>query len=141
MVFSRILKTLVTILMVGIIVSGLLFAGTLVAGELDDILEQPENLTIKQFLRVYDLADDGDKYMIELIIGSIGDGLVVGNVLLRRKKQPLLFCKPEKLVLTYSQSLSIFRRATKDDPTLLDWSAGSRSLVVLLSLMKAFPCK
>ncbi len=93
----------------------------------------------RDVLHVYDkyLVPE-DRRHIENFIGAMEIGLLWANVGLKHQGQALLYCQPDKLVITNSQMIDMIRRAIKDDAKLGDYPVG---MVVLVTLQKTFPCK
>lgn len=64
-------------------------------------------------------------------------GLLWANTMLKKRKQPLLYCQPDRLTLTDTQVIDMMRQAIIDKPKWGDFPVG---LMVLLALQRTFPC-
>jgi hypothetical protein len=78
----------------------------------------------------YELTDRGS--------GGMTTGLLWGNVMLKDRGQPPLYCQPDKLVITDAQMIDMMRRAMKDNPK---WGEFPIGMMVLATLQRTFPCK
>ena len=93
----------------------------------------------RDVLHVYDkyLVSE-DRRHIESFISAMQIGLLWANAELKHRGQALLYCQPDKLVITNSQMIDMMRRAIKDDAELGGYPLG---MVVLVTLQKTFPCR
>jgi hypothetical protein len=95
--------------------------------------------SIRSTLDVYDkFLVPEDRKGIESFIGGMQIGLLWANVVLKERGQPLLYCQPDKLVITDSQMIDMMRRAMNDNPKWGDFPLG---MMVLVTLQRTFPCK
>jgi hypothetical protein len=93
----------------------------------------------REVLRLYDkFLVPEDRKHIDSLIGGMQTGLMRANVELKHRGEALLYCQPDRLVITDSQMIDMMRRAIKDDAKLGDYPLG---MVVLVTLKKVFPCR
>lgn len=98
-----------------------------------------ENGSIRSTLDAYDkILVPKDRKIIETLIGGMTIGLLWANATLKERGQPLLYCQPDKLVITQSQIIDMMRRTMKDNPKWGDFPLG---MMVLMTLQRTFPCK
>jgi hypothetical protein len=94
--------------------------------------------TTRDVLHVYDMSTLSDRQALEAIVGWMRDGILAANVMLRNRKQPLIYCPPEKLTITNRQMIDMVRKEIKEKPQLDDLPV---VVVVLWALKDTFPCK
>lgn len=79
----------------------------------------------RDMLHVYDKYwVPKDRRDIESLISAMQIGLMWANVELRHRGQALLYCQPDKLVITDTQMIDMMRRAIKDDTKLGNYFLG-----------------
>jgi hypothetical protein len=79
-----------------------------------------------------------DRRRIESFVEGMTLGLLWGNVTLKDQGQPLLYCQPEKLVITGNMMIDMMRSALKDNPR---WGAFPLGMMTMVTLQRTFPCK
>ena len=90
-------------------------------------------------LFVYDtMLVKQDREQVESLISGMQIGMLWANAELRHRKQPLLYCQPEKLRITAPQMVDMLRKTIRENPRLGDYPIG---LAVLTTLQDTFPCK
>ncbi len=93
-------------------------------------------------LKVKDFDQYKDQEMFKSYISDIGIGYFYANVELVMRKQKLLYCQPEKLVVTEDNYLRILEDTIKEirrkGQNLED---SPIELILLLGLQKTFPCQ
>jgi|SRR5580704_4468296 hypothetical protein len=81
--------------------------------------------------------DEKQRFMNEIYLDGLKDGLIAFNVTLAHSGAAPLFCLPPDMVLTPEQSDDILMRQAKSHPYPDDMIV---SIVLLAGLRKTFPC-
>jgi hypothetical protein len=76
--------------------------------------------------------------IVMALVSGTQDGISWANTALNHRKQPPLYCQPDKLTITTLQMIDMIRRTIKEKPKLGDYPLG---MVVLVTLQDSFPCK
>ena len=82
--------------------------------------------------------DEKQRFMNEIYLDGLKDGLIAFNVTLAHSGAAPLFCLPPKMVLTGDQVDDILMREAKSVPEPDDMPIG---IVLLAGLRKTFPCE
>ncbi|HEY8095469.1 MAG TPA: hypothetical protein VIE65_05165 [Methylobacter sp.] len=92
----------------------------------------------RSIIEIYDhILVQEDRKHIERLIRGMQIGLLWANTLLKNRKQPLLYCQPDRLTLTDTQVIDMMRQAIIDKPKWGDFPLG---MMVLFTLQRNFPC-
>jgi hypothetical protein len=81
--------------------------------------------------------DEKQRFMNEIYLDGMKDGLIAFNVALARTGAAPLFCLPPNMVLTPEQADDIVTRQAKSHPYPDDMIV---SIVLLAGLRKTYPC-
>jgi hypothetical protein len=94
---------------------------------------------IRSILEIYDktLVSE-DRRLLESLVEGMTIGLLWGNAMLKERGQPLLYCQPDKFVITGNVMIEMMRRAMKDNPK---WGAFPLGMMAMATLQRTFPCK
>jgi len=94
---------------------------------------------------VFQTLDDGTDLERELLLANF-EGSAAGfgavNNILKLENKPMLYCVPEKIILTGEQLVDILRRFVEVNRT--EWPLLPKKRpadILLISLKDAFPCK
>ncbi|HZP69419.1 MAG TPA: hypothetical protein VFB29_05690 [Pseudolabrys sp.] len=91
-----------------------------------------------ELFQIYDRSEWETRKKIESLLAMTENGLKAANIyLLTVRKQPALFCQPDKLQLAGRQLMNILRDGVKADESLSQKPWG---FALLVSLQGTFPC-
>ena len=76
--------------------------------------------------------------LLQLHIGSIGRGIFWANTYMQESSGTLMYCPPEKLVVTTQQYVDILRQHVRREPKEGDLPTG---LALLRALISIYPCQ
>ncbi len=94
------------------------------------------DMTIDQIL-----SDKVNRSFVLDVIRAQADGISWANTYLDVTRHEPLFCQPGKLAITPEQYLDIASRYVREHPSDAQKPANSLGLILILSLIEAFPCK
>lgn len=94
-------------------------------------------ITAREFFTQYNQVSAENRRVYEITLYSVYNGLAWANSALSHRKQPRLWCQPQKLALTTSQVIEMLRRESTEDALIADAPYG---MAMLLTLQKVFPC-
>jgi hypothetical protein len=121
------LRTIVASAAIGLF-GGLLLGPTTALAEYD----------VNYALRAYDSADSDNRKVWELIFGNTYNGIRWANSVLLQRKQQLLFCEPNNVVLDGIQVKEMLRGQLNADPK---FGAVPFGFGILIVLQIEFPCR
>jgi hypothetical protein len=103
--------------------------------------QQGPQAETKQFTSANEFIKNYDKKgraLDAVLVMGIGRGIAAYNAAAPIEGGKSLYCPPDKLVLTHSQSMNILRQYIKDLPESGEWPL---EVVILGSLQHTFPCR
>lgn len=97
-----------------------------------------EEIKVGEFFREYDAADSDTKQRIEQLVSKLENGFIWANAHLEEvRKEPRIYCQPDRLVLTGSQIIEMLRHEMKQNPASEIYPIGFGFLEMYRA---TFPC-
>lgn len=75
----------------------------------------------------------------KIFINGVGSGLLAANAMVKHRKQPPLFCPPDKLGLGIANYMSIIDGEIQDNKSIYTLDTPIQ-LILLKGLQRVFPC-